>query len=525
MNTLYSYLKAIEQKLSAPEAPEIQFLNSEIYKNPSFNLKSLSLSIFEKINDTTYLLNQLKLTIDKTKNEIFDQINSNYNNYITLISKLQTIDFLVDNIQQCFQRIKNKIDNKLTLVEKYEKELTEMLNYIKENDNEIIKIQNSINEYDINIKASKIKEKIERFYLESSQNIKERLYTPTRRLLFLYISYFELVGQDEKKYFNYFNIIEEILYHFSENYFIKQNNTEINLKLDLNIINLIYKIYKYTKKEDILFQKLFNGFIKSSFNKLTDTNKNISNIINDLINYINSDKIKNLSKIFSENNNTFIKICFLKPFINKFSKEKYIFNCSDVNQFVINYTSILKYIKIFDLKDNDDDLNIIRGFFQNFSFFTYYQYLQNDLCIKLTELIEFERKNNTINNDYFILISNTLFNYTKAIKDIFNEKKIFLKILPNFLTFISQCSILLKTKINEVTKIINNNKNIKENLINDFKKNVALYNEYFKSEGAFYLNILNDVYENEKFLIKNDEQKAEFMNLLITLLKSLDNLN
>ena len=95
MNTLYSYLKVIEQKLSAPEAPEIQFLNSEIYKNPSFNLKSLSLSIFEKIKDTTYLLNQLKLTIEKTKNEIFDQINSNYNNYVALISKLQTIDFLV----------------------------------------------------------------------------------------------------------------------------------------------------------------------------------------------------------------------------------------------------------------------------------------------------------------------------------------------------------------------------------------------------------------------------------------------
>ena len=46
MNTLYSYLKVIEQKLSAPEAPELQFLNTEIYKNSSFNLKSLSLSIF-----------------------------------------------------------------------------------------------------------------------------------------------------------------------------------------------------------------------------------------------------------------------------------------------------------------------------------------------------------------------------------------------------------------------------------------------------------------------------------------------
>ena len=335
MNTLYSYLKVIEQKLSAPEAPEIQFLNTEIYKNSSFNLKSLCLSIFEKIQDTTYLLNQLKLTIEKTKNEIFDQINSNYNNYVALISKLQTIDFLVDNIQQSFQKIKNKIDNKLNLVEKYEKELTEMLEYIKENDKEIIKIQKTIKEYDIDIKASKIKEKIEKFIINNSSNIKEKQYTPVRQLLFLYINYFELVREDEKKFFNFFSLIEDILYHFSENYFIKQNNTEINLKLDLNIINLIFKIYKYTNKEDILFQKLFNGFIKSAFNKMTDTNKNITNIVNELINYINTDKIKNLSKIFQNDN--FVKICFLKPFINKFIKEKFLFNCSDVNQFVQNY--------------------------------------------------------------------------------------------------------------------------------------------------------------------------------------------
>ena len=523
MNTLYSYLKVIEQKLSAPEAPELQFLNTEIYKNSSFNLKSLSLSIFEKIKDTTYLLNQLKLTIEKTKNEIFDQINSNYNNYIALISKLQTIDFLVDNIQQSFQKIKNKIDNKINLVEKYEKELTEMLNYIKENDIEIIKIQKTLKEYDINNKASKIKEKIEKYMLDNSMNIKEGQYTPIRKLLFLYINYFELVGEDEKKYFNYFSTIEEILYHFTENYFIKQNNTEINLKLDLNIISLIYKIYKYTKKEDILFQKLFNGFIKSNFNKISDTNKSIVNIINDLINYINSEKINDLCKIFSDKNK-FIKICFLKPFINKFSKEKFLFNCSDVNQFVQNYTSILKYIKLFNLTENDD-LNTIRSFCQNFSFFTYYQYLQNDLCIQLTPLIEYEKKNNIIDNNYITLISNSLFNYTKAIKDIFNDKKIFLKILPNFLTFISQCSLLINSKIKEVNIIIDKNKNMKQNLINDYTKNIELYNEYFKPEGEFYLNILNNVYEEEKFLIKNEEQKIEFKNHLITLLKFLDNSN
>jgi hypothetical protein len=518
MNTLYSYLKVIEQKLSAPEAPEIQFLNTEIYKNEEFNLKSLTLSIMEKIKDTSYLLNQLKLTLEKTKNEIFEQINSNYNNYVALISKLQTLDFLVDNIQQSFQKIKNKIENKSNLVEKYEKEFTEMLNFIKENDKEILKVKKALKEYDINMKASKVKEKIEKIILISSSNLRERQYTATRQLLFLFIDYFELVGEDENKYFNYFNLIEEILYHFTEDYFIKQNNSEINLKLDLNIINLIFKIYKYTKKEDILFKKLFNGFIKSTFNRITDTNKNVLKIINELINYINSERIQKLANIFKNDN--FNKICFFNPFINKFIKEKFIFNCSDVNQFVTNYLSILKFIKIFNLKENDD-LNTIRNFLQNFSFFTYYQYLQNDLCIKLIDLIE----NKSLDNDYILLITNTLFNFTKAIKDILNENKIFLKILPNFLNFISQCSILIYSKIEEANKLIKNSKNIKPNLINDFKKNVALFIEYFKQNGEFHSNIVNIVFENEKFLIKNEEQKQEFQKLLLTLLSSLNNLN
>ena len=520
MNTLYSYLKAIEQKLSAPEDPEIQFLNLDIYKNPSFNLKSLSLTIFEKIKDTTYLLNQLKLTTEKTKNEIFDQINSNYNNYVTLISKLQTIDFLVDNIQKSFEKIKNKIDGKLNLVERYEKEFTEMLNYIKENDNEIIKIQKAIKEYETNIKASKIKDKIDKFIINNSLNINERQYTPIRQLMFLFISYFELVKLDEKKYFNYFSLIDDILYHFTENYFIKQNNSEINLKLDLNIIKLIFKIYKNIGQEDIFYQKLFNGFIKSNLNKLTDSSKDIPNIINDLINYINSPQIQNLIIIFSNNNN-FLKICFLNPFINKYIKEKFLFNCSDLKQFYYNYKNILKFLKLFDLQ-NPEDINLIHNFVQNFSFFTYYQYLQNDLSSSLTGLIKYQNSN--INEEYIKIITSSIYNYLQAIKDIFKEQKIFIKILPNFLTFISQCSILINGKVNETNKFLDKNKDVNKEIIDNFEKYKDIYNNYFKTEGEFYNNVINNVFENESFLINDEKQKDEFKNILLILLNSLQNL-
>ena len=519
MNTLYSYLKVIEQKLSAPEDPEVQFLNIDIYKNPSFNLKSLSSSIFEKIKDTSYLLNQLKLTTEKTKNEIFEQINSNFNNYVSLISKLQTIDFLVDNIQKCFEKIKSKIDVKLNLVERYEKEFSEMLEYIKENDNEIIKIQKEIKEYDINIKANKTKEKIDKFIISNSLAINERLYTPIRQLMFLFVNYFELVKSNEKKYFNYFSLIDDILYHFTENYFIKQNNTEINLRLDLNIISLIHKIYKIIKQEDTLYQKLFNGFIKSALNKLTDANIDIPNVINNLINYIKSSQIEGLLLIFSNNNN-FLNICFLNPFINKFIKEKFLFNCSDINQFYNNYKSVIKFMKLFNIK-NIEDISLVRNFIQNFSFFTYYQYLQNDLCTNLTGLIQYQ--NSSIKEDFIKIINSSIYNYIQALKEIFNKGKIFLKILPNFLTFVFQCNILISNKINEAMNYIKNNNNVNKEIIDNLNKYKKIYNDYFKKEGEFYNNILNDVYYNENFLLFDEKENKEFKNILIILLNSLQN--
>ena len=91
INSIYNYIKRIENALSAPESPEVQFLNIDLYKSKTFNLKSFSLSIFDKISNTKMLLSELKSTIEKTKNEIVEQINSNFNNYVTLISKLQTI--------------------------------------------------------------------------------------------------------------------------------------------------------------------------------------------------------------------------------------------------------------------------------------------------------------------------------------------------------------------------------------------------------------------------------------------------
>ena len=288
----------------------------------------------------------------------------------------------------------------------------------------------------------------------------------------------------------------------------------------MNIIRLIYKIYKIIGQEDILYQKLYNGFIKSNINKIIESNKGIPEIITDLISYINSTQIHNLLIIFANNNN-FLKICFLKPFINKYIKEKFLFNCSDSKQFFLNYKNILKLLKIFELKDTEDII-LVKNFIQNFSFFTYYQYLQNDLCVSLASLVQHQNMN--IKEDYIRIVTSSIFNYIQAIKDIFKEQKIFLKILPNFLTFISQCTILINNKIKETIEYIEKNKNTNQEIIDNFNKYKEIYNDYFKKEGEFYNNIINEVYETESFLINDEKQNSEFKNILIMLLNSIQNL-
>ena len=178
-------------------------------------------------------------------------------------------------------------------------------------------------------------------------------------------------------------------------------------------------------------------------------------------------------------------------------------------------------MKIFNLKEGEE-IHSVKNFIQNFSFFTYYQYLQNDLCTSLTGLVQYQ--NISLREDYIKIIASSIYNYIQALNGIFKEEKIFLKILPNFLTFISQCAILINNKIKETEQLIEKNKNINTETIDNFKKYKEIYNTYFCKDGEFYINIINDVYEKENFLINNEKQKKEFKNMLITLLNSLLNL-
>ena len=81
----------------------------------------------------------------------------------------------------------------------------------------------------------------------------------------------------------------------------------------------------------------------------------------------------------------------------------------------------------------------------------------------------------------------------------------------------------MNNKIKETMNFIKNENSLNKDNIQNFEKYKELYNNYFKKEGEFYNNI-NNIYDNEKFLINDEKQNEEFKNILITLLNSLQNL-
>ena len=65
---------------------------------------------------------------------------------------------------------------------------------------------------------------------------------------------------------------------------------------------------------------------------------------------------------------------------------------------------------------------------------------------------------------------------------------------------------------------IKNNNNVNKEIIDNLNKYKKIYNDYFKKEGEFYNNILNDVYYNENFLLFDEKENKEFKNILLLYL-------
>lgn len=533
INSIYNYIKRIENALSAPESPEVQFLNIDLYKSKTFNLKSFSLSIFDKISNTKLLLSELKSTIEKTKNEIVEQINSNFNNYVTLISKLQTIDFLIDNITTSLENIKAKINSELDLVAKYENELTQMIKFIDDNDKEIKNVNESIKKYENKIKCENIIVKVDNFLKDNISGLQEKNYTVIRKYFFLLLTFYKIkikgieneqnsiIEQSSEKYMK---ILNEILDYVLQNYFSNQDNM-INMKLNANIISLIDKLFAIQNSEDVLYEKIYENYTKNEINKIFENNVPVPKIINEIENMINSNKYTTLMNEF--NKDRFIQISFVIPFINKFSNDKFLFNCSDSIQFRDNYTSILNFINKYNI---ENIIISIQNFLQMFSFFTYFQYVQNDISSRLLSIVELDMKNE---KDNFTIISGCISNYLKVIKDYTNGN-IFIKNLPNFLNFILQCSIFISQIIHnfedssELVKIYHNSINDNLNFeiagkdkekIDNYYKIIKQYNEYFMN-GDFKKSI-EEIAKREMFICKEEKERSSILNEINNICSSI----
>ena len=513
MNSLLNYIKIIEGKLSDSESLEEQYLNFDIYNHKNFNLKSFSLNIMNKVQNTTNLINNLKKFIEQIKNDIVEQINSNYTNYVILISKLQMIDFLIDNIQENLNFIKNKINQKLEIIDNYENEFKQILSFLLESDNEISIIYKEITNYKNNIKLKKLNLQIKNFIENNKIEINNFNYSIIRHFLFLLNDYYGINTNILNKEDDFNIYINNIFNNFGNKYFNNKNNEKkenISTKINLNILSLLNMIFINQKNEKDFYKEIYNKFLKEKIITILESNLSLKNKINKIIELMNEKFILDFNNIIK--NNEFNIICFLKPTFNQLLQEKFYFNCSEPFVFKENYISILNFIKLFYLDENDN--LYIKNILQNFSFFTYYQYIENEISSNFVQLFN---TNNVKNLNNF---SNILFNYIKTLKDLFLEKKLFIKNIPNFLNFIIKANLLLVNKFKEYE----NDKSLNNNI---YKENYNLFLDYFNYEkGEFRKNIIEIIFEREKFFFYSNDEIDEFKeNLNLICLSINNNLN
>jgi hypothetical protein len=569
MYSLLSYFKVFENKLNESDSPENQYFDIGIYKNEHFNLNSFSKSIMTKVNDTNNLIKQLQIIAENTKNEIVEQISSNVNNYIVLISKLQAIDFLIENIDKPLMNIKNTILNEITFIERNEEELKKMNEFIKNNDEQIKNVLLSLRFYKylqkskenfINLKKRFIiNNEIENIVSNYQDDDFLNYYDTLRKFL---SEIFNIEGKIEilrnlnkqlndieQKNIEEIDCEENEIFYFMESLFklilnrifIKTEIDEHKSTLLKNLLILITKIYQKKNENGKFFEKIFETTIKEDFSKIFEEKNNNTSKTNSMTQKIEAiinlyEKKYNIinSLINQKDNDKFVKKCFIFPLIDKISNDKFIFNCVDPITFKDNYNSIVSCISKLLINKNSSSNNKLNNFIQSFSFFTYYQYIQNDTVKALLD----DKKGNQQqeNTDEFALLvkifrnnSNMLFNYAKVLQDMFRDNKIFLKILPNFLNHLIQTNKFIISKqvqfltnddnttiINKLLELLNQpNFSFEESNMSSLKNSCVDYLNYLYEYKKFFQkklkNSLLDVIEKESFVFVEVEEKDKLI--------------
>jgi hypothetical protein len=306
-----------------------------------------------------------------------------------------------------------------------------------------------------------------------------------------------MVNEIKQEELNYFINIEDLLKILLSEFSLNKNNHSHVLMH--NLFYLIFKIYFVTKNQNILFNKILESGLSSEIINVLDSNSNANSLTNsskalgmsiEELQNLFENKYKFIHTILIESSDTnmgnvFYINCFVVQLINKLNNDKFIFNCVDPITFRENYNCIINFIskpvgglnifKLYEISEIKENVTKVKIFAHSFSFFTYFQYLQNDiaklfiddinksnnvqdvlpLAASASESNDLDENNNFENYINKNLINNTnfIFNYFKSIVEIFREKKIFLKVIPNLLNFIIQCN---KFIINKQTQFYDN---------------------------------------------------------------------
>lgn len=542
MKSLFNYFKAFESKISESELLENQFLDTGIYKVDTFNTNSFSKIVMEKLENSRLLIHRLGEIMESTKTEIVEQINSNVNNYIVLITKLQAIDFLIENIDKPLLNIKNTILNEISFIEKYEADLLKIEDFIKENDNQVKLVMFSLKFYKIYQKCNEFTDSINRRYFLN--NLLSHVLNPeaeedvishyevlrsfladilhfSTRFWSLHQIYVELnsehvlfsqVEESLNKFLHYVDVIFKIvtikIYKEDQISNLKdsnESNSEINWILFTNLLDLLVKIYAKSTKKDIVFQKIGENVLNNEIslifnNKNLQLNKKISllsSIIDNKYNHLNHLVLSNFIESLEFN-----VVCYLDPLIKKVLEEKFVFNCIDPSSFKDNYNSFIDFVGRFVNFDNfekilsKDRMKLI-NLISKFSFYTYYQFIHSDIVKNLIDDGQVYNQEELYFSKTGTNLSNLLFNFVKMNSEMFRDRKLFLKNLPNYLNILPQCNKYIIAKSvqffeNKFTeKILENlqNKKFDENeskrymlLITEFLGNFEAYVKFFRDE-------------------------------------------
>lgn len=634
MFTFINLLKNFENKISQTEIIETQYSSREHFQIENFHLISFTKSIMSKIKESSNLITILYSNVNEIKNEVLNQINSNFSNHLILISKIKTVDYLLENVEKPLISIRNKIQKRLSILDMKEIEIRSLIDYFHRNelslnssklssqffklyyraDKLLLKInrveecfifknifQNNenisiviINDlirrylndvllfFTLNDKLNKIKIK-----LEASINHKEINYenSDKPRNKFIYegtIDKFnQYISQDDifdllNRYILEINpkiyFVDKLLEKYlSEIIAILNLNKKVEVLEYKSIIKLLFYCYKKNKRLKHFYEKIKEYLFIIEINKIfcfEGSDKSFKEAFDHLTIMkkfeIFEESIKDKYSIFvniCEEKYDLNMICIINPIIEKFNNIKNLLRCLEPHlfwqilnlliEFINKYPINREYYKnnyqkeqtfpILTIEHREDNKNSFKAknddkrsynnefsgkdfkiklmaFFNNFSYFTYFQFMQNNIGKIILEsgILDLESNYKNINYDvndaYYCFskiikiidnditcLSNLLFNFTNHNELLFKEKKIFLRNIPNYLNFTYANLNLISNKIFDLFT----EENTSLNLFFKATQNLTLINKFDSEKGPHSYQIFkNNINEFAKKYLK-----------------------